>query len=112
MIGPWSELYLYNPDTACQSDRLNPPRRFLDQVKSTLDRYEELERPKATRGDFDAQWYRPFSTPSGLISDLIASLLILLAIYGSILLFQPGFAELQADQPVASMAKAAEPESR
>ena len=105
MIGPWSELYLYNPDTAYHSDRLNPPRPFLDQVKSTLDRYMELELPKARGSDFDAQWYRPFSTPIGLISDLIALLLILLALYGSILLFHPGFAE-QADQPVASMAKA------
>jgi hypothetical protein len=110
MIGPWSELYLYNPDTAYHSDRLNPPRPFLDQVKSTLDRYGELERPKAMGSDFDAQWYRPFSTPIGLISDLIASLLILLAIYGSILLFHPGFAEQQADPPVASMVKTAEAE--
>ena len=107
MIGPWSELYLYNPDTAYHSDRLHPPRPFLDQVKSTLDRYEELERPKTTGSDFDAQWYRPFSTPGGLINDLIASLLILLAIYGS-MLFHSGL----ADQPVASMAKAAEPEGR
>jgi len=112
MIGPWSELYLYNPDTAYHSDRLNPPRCFLDQVKSTLDRYGELERPKAPGSDFDAQWYRPFSTPIGPVSDLMASLLILLAIYGSILLFHLGFAEQQADQSVASMAKATEPESR
>ena len=109
MIG---QLYLYSPDTAYHSDRLHPPRPFLDQVKSTLDRYEELERPRTMGSDFDAQWYRPFSTPSAPISDLIASLLILLAIYGSLLLFHPGFAELQADQSVASMAKAAELESR
>src|SRR5262249_53425392 len=97
MIGPWSELYLYNPDTAYHSDRINSPRPFLDQVKSTLDRYMELERPKAIGRDFDAQWYRPFSTPIGLISDLITSLLILLTIYGSVLLFHPGFAEQQAN---------------
>jgi len=110
MIGPWSELYLYNPDTAYHSDRINPPRPFLDQVKSTLDRYMELERPKAIGRDFDAQWYRPFSTPIGLISDLITSLLILLTIYGSVLLFHPGFAEQQANPSVASMVKAAEAE--
>ena len=80
MIGHWSELYLYTPHTGCHSDRLNHPRPFLDQVKSALDRYGELERPRGIGSDFDAQWHRPLSTPSGLIGDLTASLLILLAI--------------------------------
>ena len=110
MIGPWSELYLYNPDTACHSGRLNRPRPFLDQVKSALDRYEELERPETKGSDFDVQWCRPCSTPRGRVWDIIASLLILLAIYGSILLFHPEFAEERADQPPAS--KAADAESR
>ena len=110
MSGHWSELYLYTPHTAYHSDRLNHPRPFLDQVKSALDRYEELERPKARGSDFDVQWCRQCSTPSGRIWGMLASLLILLAICGSIVLFQPGFAEEQADQPVAS--KAAESESR
>ena len=110
MIGPWSALYLYSPDTAYHSGQLNRPRPFLDQVKSALDRYEELERPKAIGSDFDVQWCRPCSTPSGRIWHAIASLLVFLAIYGSILLFRPELAEEQANQPLAS--NAAESKSR
>jgi hypothetical protein len=110
MISPWSELYLYNPDTAYLSGRVDRARPFLDQVKLALDRYEELERPKAKGSEFDVQWCRPYSTASGHTRNIIASLLILLAICGSILLFQHEYAEEQAAQPVAS--KAAEPERR
>lgn len=112
MIGHWSELYLYTPDTAHHSHRLNPPRPFLDQVKSALDRYEELERPKPIGSDFDVQWGRPCPTPRALIGDIFAALLILLAICGSLVLFGPGSAEQHAEQPAASIAKAMEQESR
>ena len=111
MIGPWSELYLYTPHTAYHSGRLNHPRPFLDQVKSALDRYEELERPKPIGSDFDVQWCRPCPT-SGALIGVFAALLILLAICGSLVLFRPGPTEQHAEQPAASMAKAMEPESR
>jgi hypothetical protein len=112
MIGHWSELYLYTPDTAYHSGRLNHPRPFLDQVKSALDRYEELERPKPIGSDFDVQWCRPCPTPRALIGDIFAALLILLAICGSLVLLRPGSTDQHAEQPAASMAKAMEPESR
>jgi hypothetical protein len=57
MIGHWSDLYLYNPDTTYHSGRPNLPRPFLNQVKSALDRYEELERPKPVGCDFLRNWF-------------------------------------------------------
>ncbi len=59
------------------------------------------------------RWFRPCFYAKALIADLVATLLILLAMYGCTMLFHAESEEPQAEQPIASsMAKAMKPESR
>lgn len=110
MYSPLHDIFRHHP--AYIFGRFDHPPPYLDRWRADLDEFEELERRKPVRDDFEEEWRRFDRRPATLIGELAAGLLVLLALWGSVEMLYGGPPDRLAGQQPEPMAAATELTSR
>jgi hypothetical protein len=110
MSSPLHDLFRHHP--AYNFGRFDHPPPYLDRWRSDLDEFEKLERRKPVRDEFEEEWRRFDRGPATLVGELAAALLVLFALWGSVMMLYGEHPDRLAGQQPEPLAAAAELTSR
>jgi hypothetical protein len=110
MYSPLDDLFRHHP--AHNFGRFDQSLSDLHRRWSELDEFEELERCKFARDEFEQEWRRFDRGPATLVGELAAVLLVLFALWGSVTVLRGGHPDQLAGQQPESLAAAADLTSR
>jgi hypothetical protein len=110
MHSPLHDLSRHHP--AYNFGRFDHRPPYLDRRRPDLDEFEELERRKPVRDEFEEEWRRSDRGPATLVGELAAALLVLFALWGSVMMLYGEHPDRLAGQQPQPLAAAAELTSR